>query len=162
MFPSPANPRADSRALLQWEPEAVGSGGASDPARSSACGWDTSWVFSRSSSRFLESAHAWRVRRRVSGERLERPGWEGAWGKEAGRERVRGGAWVSFHLDGLSTLGQRVAEDPAGSKGRARAPGTPDCDSVSTLRSPLPLPAFPPPPPPESLGKPCCAGLQLT
>lgn len=131
MFPSPANPRADRRALLQWEPEAVGSGGTSDPARASACGRNTSWVFSRSSSRFLGS---WNLLTRglygggcpVRG--CNDRGGRRAWRKETGRERVRGGAWVSFYLGGLSTLGQRVAEDPAGSKGRARAPATPDCD----------------------------------
>ena len=75
-------------------------------------------------------------------------------------ERKRGGAWASFYLGGLLTLGQQVAEDPAGSKGRASAPAAPDSNQVSTLRSPSPMPTLHPPP--LSLGKRFGAGLQLT
>lgn len=67
---------------------------------------------------------------------------------------MRGWTWASFYPGGLSTLGQQVAEDRAGSKRRASATAAPDSDQVSTLRSPPPclpsaLPSF------LSLGKRC-------
>lgn len=122
---------------------------ASEPASSPAGGRDASSVFTRSSLRSLESARARQRRHRrpeVSGETLLRRGW-GVWGKEAGLERKRGGVWASFYLGGLLTVGQRVAEDRAGSKGRASAPSAPDSNQVSTLRSSSPMPTLHPPTP---------------
>lgn len=88
-------------------------------------------------------------------------------GVAAGRGRpelARGGACASFYLGGLSILGQRVAEDRAGSKGRPSAPAAPRRQTgeysaeqsvpVAALRSPTSHP--------RCLSKRFHAGLPLT